>query len=109
MREISFIIIWLKKKLFCLCIHSTLVGHPLGKILIYSNIPETCYIVQIVVLRLAFKMGDIWSDEDDQLTEPIDNSRVELTSVLIVSTWALLQPIASANGKYENNLKLIFT
>ena len=54
MREISFIIIWLKKKLFCLCIHSTLVGHPLGKILIYSNIPEICSIVHIVVLRLAF-------------------------------------------------------
>ena len=61
------------------------------------------------VLRLAFKIDDIWSDEDDQLTQPIDNSRLELTSVLIVSTWALLQPFASANRKYENKFELVFT
>ena len=57
----------------------------------------------------ACKIDDIWSDEDDQLTHPIDNSRFELTSVLIVSTWALLQPVASANRKYENKFELVFT
>ena len=60
-------------------------------------------------LRLAFELDKIWSDEDDQLTNPIDNSRLELTSVLIVSTWALLQPVASANRKYENKFELVFT
>ena len=44
--------------------------------------------------------------EDDQLTHPIDNSRLELTAV---STWALLQPVASANRKYENKFELVFT
>ena len=43
-----------------------------------------------------------WSDEDDQLTESVDDSRVELTAVLIVTSWALLQPVASGNRKLEN-------
>ena len=62
------------------------------------------------ISNYIFKViDDIWSDEDDQLTQPIDNSRFELTSVLIVSTWALLQPVASANRKYENKFELVFT
>ena len=44
--------------------------------------------------------------DDDQLTEPVDNSRVEFTAEFIVSTWALLQPVASANRKYENKFDL---
>ena len=50
----------------------------------------------------CFKANDDWSDEDDQLTESVDDSRVELTAVLIVTSWALLQPVTSGNRKYEN-------
>ena len=52
---------------------------------------------------VGVKVDDNWSDDDaDQLTEPIDDSRVELTAVLIISLWALLQPVASGNRKLDN-------
>ena len=54
------------------------------------------------MLLLESKVDDDWSDEDDQLTESVDDSGVELTLLLIISLWALLQPVASGNRKLDN-------
>ena len=44
-----------------------------------------------------------------QLTQPIDSKRVKLTILLVVTTWALLQSVTSANRKYDDKFDLSFT
>ena len=64
--------------------------------------PASSIKVLRLMLLLVSKCYDDWSDEDDQLTESVDNSRVELTALLIVTSWTLLQPITSGSRKLEN-------
>ena len=61
------------------------------------------------MLLLESKWYIGWSDKDDQLTESVDDSRVELTAVLIVTSWTLLQPVASGNRKLETSFELVLT
>ena len=60
---------------------------------------DYCFKANVAV---RIQLDDDWSDDGDQLTESEDDSRVELTAVLIISLWALLQPVASGNKKLDN-------
>ena len=64
--------------------------------------PASLIIVLRLMLLLVSKVDFDWSDEDDQLTESVDDSGVELTLLLIISTWTLLQPVTSGNRKLDN-------
>ena len=58
---------------------------------------ESPCIIDVVV---GIKIDD--DSSDDQLTESVDDSGVELTLLLIISLWTLLQPVASGNRKLDN-------